>query len=105
MLRRADRDFSATAEASDQVSDSVVHVRYEDLVSDPVATVKRVYSNFGWSFTSAYEQKLVAYIAKNKSERKAKGVSHSYSLEQFGLSREAVAAEVSWYTEKYLGSK
>ncbi len=99
MLRRADRDF---ASASASAASETLHVRYDELVADPIATVKRIYASFGWDFTPAYEGKLVEYIARNKAERKAKGVGHSYSLEQLGLSKTAVAAELSWYVEKYL---
>ena len=100
MLRRADKDFGALEAREYQ------HVKYENLVRDPVGTVKQVYASFGWAFTKAYEDKLVAYIAANKAER-AKQAStgkamHSYSLEQFGLDDAAIAKECAWYSKKFL---
>ncbi len=109
MLRRADRDLGAGHAASAAAAEGCLHVRYENLVANPIEVVRGVYAHFGWDFTSAYEAKLEAYIAKNAAERKAKGAGannalHSYSLAQFGLTKEKVAVEVKWYTDKYLKS-
>ena len=53
-----------------------------------------------------YEERLEAYVAKNKEDRakvaKKGGKFHAYSLEQFGLDGAAVEKEMQWYKDKYL---
>jgi len=93
MLKRADEDIK-----SDKSGHS--HVQYRQLIKDPISVVKQLYQDFGWEFTREYEQKLEEYIAENKKKREEKAFQkgkalHKYSLEQYGLTKEAVHAEVS----------
>lgn len=60
-------------------------------------------------FTAEYEGRIDAYIAKSDAERAAlkaqKGSSatelHSYSLEDYGLSKDKVLERFGKYIEKY----
>lgn len=68
--------------AEDGVNPFVV-LRYEDVVSDPVAQVRRVYDGFGLPFSAELEATLRADLARRAAFKSA----HNYSLEQFGLTR------------------
>jgi hypothetical protein len=65
----------------------IIDIRYDDLVADPAAVVRRIYTQFGYRFSATFEQDLARVI---ESERTAVRRRHSYSLEQFGLSRAQV---------------
>lgn len=65
-------------------------VRYEDLIADPKAEVERVYREFGWTMNDAFAARLAEVKAKQRSYES----THEYSLEQFGLTKERVYAEL-----------
>jgi hypothetical protein len=77
-------------------SPQIIDIRYDDLVADPAAVVRRIYTQFGYRFSATFEQGLARVI---ESERTAVRPRHSYSLEQFGLSR----AQVIERSAEYLG--
>jgi hypothetical protein len=72
----------------------IIDIRYEDLVADPAAVIRRVYAQFGYRFSATFEQDLARAIA---NERAAVRPRHSYSLEQFGLSRAQVIERSAEY--------
>jgi hypothetical protein len=72
----------------------IIDIRYDDLVADPAAVVRRIYAQFGYRFSARFEQDLARVI---ESERTAVRPRHSYSLEQFGLSRAQVIERSAEY--------
>jgi hypothetical protein len=75
----------------------IIDIRYDDLVADPAAMVRRIYAQFGYRFSAAFEQDLARVI---ENERTAVRARHGYSLQQFGLSPAQViersAAYLRW---------
>ena len=43
-------------------TDDVVHVRLEDLESDPVGSVERIYQQLGLEFTTEFDERLRRYL-------------------------------------------
>jgi hypothetical protein len=79
-------------------SSQFLDVNFESIESDPLGTVERVYDFLGWPLTAdarAAMQKFLAANPKNKH-----GV-HSYTLEQFGLSRAAEANRFRNYCDRF----
>jgi hypothetical protein len=73
-------------------------INFESIESDALDTVERVYDFLGWPLTTdarAAMQKFLAANPKNKH-----GV-HSYTLEQFGLSRAAELLRFRNYCERF----
>jgi len=83
--------------ASQHRSQQIIDIRFEDLVIDPAAAVRRIYAQFGYRFGATFEQDLARAI---ENERTAVRPRHAYSLEQFGLSSAQViersANYLSW---------
>jgi hypothetical protein len=75
-------------------SPQIIDIRFEDLVADPAAVVRRIYAQFGYRFSATFEQDLARVI---ESEQTAVRARHSYSLEQFGLSRAQVVERSAEY--------
>jgi len=67
---------------------------YNNLVADPIGTVRAIYKEYGWEFTAEYEKILQEYLEENRKDRakRAKGSSqlHSYDPEEFGLTDEGL---------------
>ena len=75
-------------------------MRFEDLTSDPIATVKRIYDHFGLNFTDAFHQNLVKFITHDPKEGKSS--APKVSLEAAGLTHEEVNAAFADYIKEYL---
>jgi hypothetical protein len=63
LLQNAQADLAHT-------NSPLSHVSYEELIREPVETVKKVYDRFGWTYTEQYEQRLLQYIEQNNAKRK-----------------------------------
>jgi hypothetical protein len=72
----------------------VIDIRFEDMVSDPIATVRRIYAQFGYRYSAAFEQEMDRYLEKERAGARPR---HAYTLEQFGLSRAQVIERSAEY--------
>jgi hypothetical protein len=71
-------------------------VSYRSLVADPVGTVRGIYERFGMSLGAEAEQVMGAWLAANPQGKHGR---HRYSLEQFGLDRDAIDQLFPGYPE------
>jgi hypothetical protein len=76
-------------------SQHFVDVLFDDLTSDPVSTIRGIYSRFGYQYTDQFDGEIRGFLQREPITRKYK---HVYTLEQFGLSR----AQVMDRSEQYL---
>lgn len=63
-------------------------VRFDELVTDPKATIEAIYRHFGMPMGDAYRARL-AEATRSTSQFKS-APTHQYSLEQFGVSRQDI---------------
>jgi len=73
-------------------------INFESIEHDPLGTVERVYDFLGWPLTTVARTKMERFLAANPKNKH--GV-HSYTLEQFGLSRATEAARFRSYCERF----
>jgi hypothetical protein len=69
-------------------------VAYDDLVADPIATVRAACNHFGYAFTPEYEANACRYLADNPRHKHG---AHRYRLEDFGLDEETVDGQFAAY--------
>jgi Sulfotransferase family len=72
----------------------IIDIRYDDLVADPAAVVRRIYAQFGYHRSAAFEQDVACAIESQRTTARAR---HTYTLEQFGLSRAQVIEQSADY--------
>jgi hypothetical protein len=72
----------------------IIDIRFDDLVADPIAAVRAIYSRFGYPYCAAFEQKMLRYL---ENDRAAPRPRHAYSMEQFGLSRREIVDRSAEY--------
>jgi hypothetical protein len=77
-LLRFERDFP---------EEQWITVRFDDLVREPLATVERIYAHLGLAMSSE-AARCIAEEAAASTRHRSRG--HDYSLEAFGLTREAI---------------
>ncbi|MGO9688450.1 MAG: sulfotransferase, partial [Syntrophobacteraceae bacterium] len=68
---------------------------YADLVREPMALVRLIYRHFDMELTSETEMAMQRFLAKNPKNKH--GV-HRYSLDEFGLDRDAERRSFEFYT-------
>jgi hypothetical protein len=78
-------------------ADRLIVVRYDDLVADPHATVERIYSLLGVPLDDAF----AARLREATRDQRSFVSEHRYSLEEFGLSREAIFEELKEVFEEF----
>lgn len=74
----------------------VYDVRYDDLVADPVGTVRGIYAHFGIPWTDAREADLREFVSRHP---KGKHGTHRYSVEDFGLTDGAIRKRLGFYED------
>jgi hypothetical protein len=73
-------------------------VNFESIEREPLGAVERVYDFLGWTLTSEARAAMQRFLDANPKNKH--GV-HSYTLEQFGLSRAAETARFRKYCERF----
>lgn len=92
------RFFYDREREADAIGDErFVSMRYGDLVADPMAQLSRIYARFELPLSDTVKQSFRAELAR-QSEFKS---VHNYSLEQFGLTREYIAAKLGDVMDHY----
>jgi hypothetical protein len=72
-------------------------IDYRDLTRDPLEAITRLYAHFGWKMSNAFRARLTEVTGR---ERKYKS-KHEYTLEEFGLSKEWIQAELGPVLDHY----
>jgi hypothetical protein len=73
-------------------------VAYLDLVRNPMAVVRQIYTRLGEHLCPQAETKMERFLAENPQGKRGR---HNYSLANFGLRREAIDEQFRFYTERY----
>jgi hypothetical protein len=73
-------------------------VNYDDIERSPLATIERVYDFLGWPLSAAARGAMEGFLAANPKNKH--GV-HRYTLEQYGLDRNAEIKRFRRYCERF----
>ncbi len=73
-------------------------MRFKDLLTDPVDTIRKAYAQFGRELSEEGAQSVLRWLDENPADKHGK---RSYSLEEFGLDEETVRDRFARYTETY----
>ena len=88
----------ANAFKSKHGQDAIHDIQYADIMLDPIGTVRGIYTRFDEPFTPAAEAAMQRYLAANQQ---GKHGEHSYTLAEFGLTRESVHGIFADYIADY----
>lgn len=92
----------AVAFADSDMGARVLHVDYRALVRDPVGVAGDIHTRFGLPFSDAQRAALSSFTAENRQHKHG---HNRYSMGQFELSAEQVAADFRPYVERFLGGR
>jgi hypothetical protein len=82
--------------------DQLLDIRLTDLSDDPVATVRRVYDQFGLTWDDAMPERIKAHLEAEELHKKQLRYRHDYSAEQFGLTTDGLSRDFSDYEARFL---
>jgi hypothetical protein len=78
--------------------DDIYNLYYDDLVTDPLAAMRKVYGWLGWEWTDAAASGMQNWLTDNPQGRYGK---HSYSLAQWNLSKKDLTPYFADYLREY----
>jgi hypothetical protein len=81
-------------EFEDQIFDCI----YEELVSDPISIVQKIYKKFDLPYTEEFEERMIIYLKNNQQGKYGR---HKYSLEEYGFDKEHLYHEYKEYMDQY----
>jgi hypothetical protein len=83
----------------DRLADNrICDIKYDDIRSDPIGTVRRIYDYFGWSLSGEAVRRMRALVA---SQAERQSANHRYDLSQFGSSADEVLHAFAPYCQRF----
>lgn len=76
----------------------ILDCMYEDLFSNPIQMVKRIYQAYDLKYTEAFEKRMKIYLKNNKQGKYGR---HTYSLEEYGFTGEGLYQKYKDYMDYY----
>ncbi len=93
-LRMLSRFAGTSERLAAGLEDRLVRVHYQQLLTDPLAVIRKVYERAGIEWTRAGGEAMTCWLAENPQGRRGR---HRYSLEQFGLDDRGVRSACAAY--------
>lgn len=81
-----------------QYEKQILDCMYEELFSNPIEMVKKIYKKFDLEYTEEFEQRMIIYL---KSNQQGKYGRHKYSLDEYGFEANQVYEDFSDYCNHY----
>lgn len=78
--------------------DQIIDIQFEDAVTDPYGTIRKIYDKFGIAFTTEAEQQMRGFHEANPQGKHGK---HHYSLEMFGLDEKSNSKRFADYCDMF----
>ena len=99
------QEWAAALENSSKVrkkqkAETFFDIHYQDLVQDPIKTIKDMYKYFEYDFETEFEEKMKEWLVNDSKTRKKQN-KHQYSLEQFGLNEKIVSNYFDEYCKEF----
>jgi hypothetical protein len=80
--------------ARHRIARPVLDIRYRDLVSEPVSTVRVVYRHIGWEWDRTLEARVIRHLRVNPQGRYGR---HHHDLSTYGLSADEITHRFAAY--------
>src|SRR5262245_2775299 len=71
-------------------------VRYQQLLADPIATIRQIYTHFGLPLTAVAEERMRSHLNDNPQHKHGR---HAYDLKAFGLDADSLDRQFESYRE------
>lgn len=78
-------------------SSRFLDIKYNDLVRDPIETVRLIYNNFNIELSTEAEKRMRTFLANEKRSKS----SHQYNPQDFGLSPQLIRHRFQSYIDTF----
>jgi LPS sulfotransferase NodH len=78
----------------ERLPERFLDIRYEALIADPMAQIRRIYDFVGLDLTPAAEERMREWATENSRDKRP---VHGYTLEQFGFSEAGLREQFASY--------
>jgi hypothetical protein len=85
-------------DAGELPGDRIADVLYRDLLRDPIATVRDLYSSWGTTLSSTAEARMRDFLDGRRHTRRG---GHEYAFESTGLDRDTERQKYAAYVARY----
>lgn len=85
-------------EGRDEHPDNIFDVHFEEIVQEPLRTVRRIYERFDYPFDPRMESGMLRWLEENPQ---GKHGTHHYELSHFGLTDEMVRTAFANYLQQF----
>ena len=79
-----------------QKEEQIIDIKFEDFVSDHMGVVRRIYDYFDIPLTSEATSRMQQFLDNNPKDKHG---AHTYTLDDFGLSKSDIQSSFAHYTE------
>jgi hypothetical protein len=86
---------------TEQSTKNIFDVNYDDLMEQPIETVRRIYDHFGLKWSDEFEMGMKTWLRDNPQGKRGR---HAYSLADFDLTYEDIEARYGDYINLFLRS-
>lgn len=87
------------SQSSDQSNKSIYDINYNDLMEQPIATVRRIYDHFGFDWSDEFQVAMNAWLIDNPQGKQGR---HTYNLAEFDLSHDDIETRYADYINMFL---
>jgi hypothetical protein len=88
----------AAREKHSEKSDQFMDVQFEEVVADPVATLRAAYERFDIPWSADTEGRMRSFLANNP---RGKHGAHRYEIEDFGMTLSQIRERFDGYCSEY----
>jgi len=81
-----------------EIEQQIFDCIYDELFSDPIGMVKKIYQKFDLEYTKEFEERMKTYLKNNQQGKYGR---HKYSLEEYGFVAENLNEEFKDYMNHY----
>jgi hypothetical protein len=78
---------------------NIFDVNYDDLIEQPIVTVRRIYDHFNLHWSLEFEEAMNTWLRDNPQGKQGR---HSYSLTEYGLNHKDIEARFADYINLFL---
>ena len=98
--RKVSLMMDKTLAVRDKIGDSYfIDVNYKDVITDPVAEIRRIYTAIGDEVSVEFEQAIQCWRQENDQHKHGK---HEYKLEDFGLNEDNEKQRFLRYRQRFI---
>jgi hypothetical protein len=92
------RKIMAERESGIIPASQVTDIHFQNLMTDPVGSISRAYSNLGLSFSDRHAEQISTYLAEKPRNKFGR---HRYSAQDFGMSVGQIREQFKFYTDHF----